>query len=150
MDTINFDACPKMLKVGHYFYNIKFVTTDEFNRHTKYGQVSDDTCLIYVRISNHSNALNTLLHEIMHAIHIYMDLNNSSSEEEYTLRTTNGLQAFWMDNPFFTAWYFNALQNLTPPEPEESDAKPEQIHWQEKHITEQPHNEESSKVHVEL
>ena len=41
----------------------------------------------------------TLLHEILHAVHWLMGLNDKSTEEEFTARTTTGLRCVMLQNP---------------------------------------------------
>ena len=41
----------------------------------------------------------TLLHEIIHAVHWLMGLGDNSTEEEFTSRTTTGLRSVMLQNP---------------------------------------------------
>ena len=41
----------------------------------------------------------TLLHEIIHAVHWLMGLADNSTEEEFTARTTTGLRSVMLQNP---------------------------------------------------
>lgn len=110
--TINFEECPSQIKVGHYLFDIVFCETDEFNHYQKHGQASEESCIIYVRLSNHINAFNTLMHEILHSIHFFMNLRDDSTEEEFTSLGTNGLLNFWYDNPVFTDWHNNQIRKI--------------------------------------
>ena len=55
-----------------------------------------------ILISNHQASdtiRDTLLHEIIHAIHWLMGLGDNSTEEEFTARTTTGLRSVMLQNP---------------------------------------------------
>lgn len=64
------------------------------------GRCDYSNQLIYISKSQASDSMrDTLLHEIIHAIHCLMGLGDNNTEEEFTARTTTGLRSVMLQNP---------------------------------------------------
>lgn len=63
------------------------------------GRCDYSNQLIYISKSQASDSMrDTLLHEIIHAIHWLMGLGDNNTEEEFTARTTTGLRSVMLQN----------------------------------------------------
>lgn len=51
------------------------------------------------------------LHELMHAVHFHMELNDGSTEESFTSRTATGLRTVLVNNPTLCRWIFQPSKN---------------------------------------
>jgi hypothetical protein len=104
------------LKVGYRFYDVTFIDSAipfvrESNLH---GYVDPASKAINIATSeNGLDNLNTLTHEILHALHIDKGLYDGDTEEKFTEMTTNALFAFWLDNPSFKIWFDEQFKILS-------------------------------------
>ena len=108
-----FKDLPKLVRVGPMFFNLKIVEPDVMNEEGPMGMTRKDLNEIVVRLTgNLSQDLNTILHEINHAIFAAQDLGDKSTEEEVVIRITNGELALLMDNPRLRDWLYNTVCSL--------------------------------------
>lgn len=121
LDLLNIEEMPKRVKVGHTAVDI-FIHGGETSSgknaglmsYAPYGVFHESKSSINVQdTGSDTELLNTIMHEITHAIHSFMGLNDQSTEEEFTGRGTNGLLCFYLDNPEFTEWFFLALNSVS-------------------------------------
>jgi hypothetical protein len=88
---------PKHVEIiGHKFTVILSaeISDDELGR-CDYNQQK-----IFISKQQASDTMrDTLLHEIIHAVHWLMGLADNSTEEEFTARTATGLRSVMLQNP---------------------------------------------------
>lgn len=90
--------------IGHR-YKIAVVTTLPSDT---LGHVDTSAQLILLADCLRKDGMkDTLLHEIVHAVHYHFGLDDDSKEEEFTSRTTTGLRAVMLDNPGLAEWVFS-------------------------------------------
>lgn len=112
-DTPFFDGLPERIRVGSVWYNITISDKNIMSEEGPLGMTRRDLCEIVIReTGNVSQDLNTVIHEIGHAIYNTQDLHHADEEEQIVNRWTNGWLAFLYDNPDFTSWYTNALEEV--------------------------------------
>lgn len=111
----HYRGIPKSVRVGCYEFRIEVHEADDAEADGAFGHMNPISQKIRLRPGmTPQNLANTLLHEIMHAIHWFHACNPDCSadiEEEYTLKGTNGLCAFWQDNPKTMTWIGSLLTN---------------------------------------
>lgn len=99
---------PKSVRVGFFNYNIETIDAELADSKGLYGYADNNKNEIRVSDGlNDQQLLNTVFHEILHAIHWQHGLSDSSTEEEFTNLSTNGLCAFFADNPGFVEWFLS-------------------------------------------
>ncbi|MDL2284445.1 hypothetical protein LJC19_04810 [Oxalobacter sp. OttesenSCG-928-P03] len=101
---------PKRVKIGHMFFETRAVGGDEAESGGYLGSANPAKGVILVRTDSlpTQQIANTFLHEVMHCIHYVYGISpgeDTCTEEYYTTFTTNGLCAFWMDNPKAADWF---------------------------------------------
>lgn len=97
---------PKTVRVGGLTYSIQVIAGFEQASDRYYGD--HNSVLQRIRLCadmSNERLANTFMHELMHAIHCAYDVGDNTDEESNTYRTTNGLCAFWRDNPEAAAWW---------------------------------------------
>lgn len=117
---------PRTVRVGAFTYDICEMTQEirekgfpedsDEERHnpnrikTLVGRCDSLACKIYIHLDSHQpdiNIVNTLLHEIMHAIvyHAgFREAEHAPSEEQAVSMMTNGLMQVMLDNPHVWHW----------------------------------------------
>lgn len=63
-----------------------------------------------VRESDPSLILNTVVHELTHAVNSHFGVTDASTEEDFCTNHTNGVVAMWLDNPKLVAWITRLLR----------------------------------------
>ena len=108
-----FNSFPTEIKVGYQRYRVHLMGEEERrNCGDKLG--SCDHVRGTIKISNHlasPEAVNTLLHEVMHAIWWVWSVGDETEEERGVNNITNGMCCVIADNPDFAAWM---ISNLSP------------------------------------
>lgn len=109
----HYKSMPKSVRVGFSTYKVTLMAEDDASIHGICGATNADRQIITIaeKMSPQQTA-NTLLHEVIHAIHTIYGLTHRDqppSEEEYTNLTTNGLCAFFQENPECLNWIQSAL-----------------------------------------
>lgn len=101
-----FDGLPPHVKVGPYLFRLVPTTAiDPALGPATWGRCHfEPTCIYLLKNQTAGNALNTLVHEITHAINWCAGLNNDSTEEQFTALHTTGLLQVRIDNPELDAW----------------------------------------------
>ena len=105
---VAYSSMPKSVRVGCYDFRLEPMTKRESGAEEAYGVCHFDDLLISYA-EGHSPQLlgNTILHELLHAVHFVMGLPTGSetgTEEMFTTAGTNGLQILWRDNPQLITW----------------------------------------------
>lgn len=101
---------PTTVKIGWRDFAIEEWEHIKANAARRYGEQSDVEGKIRVDISfGHQRAAETLLHEILHAIHNVFDLGKSPDDERIVTVTSNGIATVWRDNPPVMRWISEGL-----------------------------------------
>lgn len=91
---------PEKILVGHLVYTVRPMTADEADESGAEGICSQRRETIRVSTAQCDRLmLETLLHEVGHAINWLAAIDDSASEEDYVLRTTPIWMTVWRDNP---------------------------------------------------
>ncbi len=100
-----YNAMPSVVRVGNLKYNVTVKPRIHMDTLQCMGICHLDLGEIWVADYLKDDMLaETLLHEILHAIHAGYDLDDDSTEEEFTLSTARGLALLWRDNPKLVEW----------------------------------------------
>ena len=106
---------PSSVRVGFFVYSIETISAELADSKGLYGYADNNKNEIRVSDGlNDQQLLNTVFHEVLHAIHWQYGLYDGATEEQFTNLSTNGLCAFYADNPDFVDWFFN-LRNIEGP-----------------------------------
>lgn len=107
-----YDTIPTSVRIGCYTYAIVVMADVDQATDRIFGDMNHTLLRIRLCAGMPTAQLaNTFMHEVMHAIHRFHNVEDKTSEEDTTLSTTNGLCAFWMDNPVAAAWWADAVQD---------------------------------------
>lgn len=100
-----YKTMPKTVRVGANSYKIELIQRDDSDVAGIFGYAHHVDAKIGIRVGlNCQQLANTFLHEVRHAIHWSYGLTDESCEESFTDLGTNGLCAFFRDNPQAIAW----------------------------------------------
>lgn len=104
---------PTAVKVGYQRYRIDLMSEEE--RRNSGGKLgSCDHLRSVIKLSDHlagPEAVNTLLHEVMHAIWWVWSIGEETAEERGVTNITNGLCCVIADNPDFCKWLSRNLNS---------------------------------------
>lgn len=97
--------CPNHVRVGAKDYWIIVKKIDSTNKDAHCGEVNfrKQTIMIKTGYSQQETA-NTVLHEMLHAIHAEYGLGDQAGEEAFTHYSSNGLCAAMVANPKIFDW----------------------------------------------
>jgi hypothetical protein len=103
---------PKVIKVMGKDYHIRFIATTPI-AHENLGQCDHKKMMIAIEEDQVPvEELDTVIHEILHAIWYQMSIGEGPMEEEPIVRrTANGLLQVILDNPALLK-YASAIKNL--------------------------------------
>lgn len=103
---------PKIIKVMGKDYGLKFIDVSPIE-HANLGQCDHKKMLICIQEEQVPvEELDTVIHEILHAIWYQMSIGEGPMEEEPIVRrTANGLLQVILDNPSLLK-YASAIKNL--------------------------------------
>lgn len=110
-----YDGLPTSVRIGNMEWKIEVASQQDSQANGEFGHCN--TLSQRIRLAPNQTAqclANSLLHEILHAIHwVYGLWRNDPDEEHYTNQTANGLCAFFQDNPYAMQWIMkkNELSN---------------------------------------
>lgn len=103
-----YETMPKTVRIGFSTFKIEVMPRHHADIAGGICGTSNGTkqIITITEGQNPQQTANTFLHEVIHAIHWVYGLmsREDPAEEEYTNLTTNGLCAFWQDNPAAVAW----------------------------------------------
>jgi hypothetical protein len=98
---------PKKVKIGYSTFNIDSKDSTWKEKNQAVGMCSVDKSLIeYCKEQSDPEIVNTVIHEILHALIYVFDMEFDSSKKEECLVTkmANGLQTLLLDNPELLKW----------------------------------------------
>jgi hypothetical protein len=103
-----YSGLPPVLKVGPYHIKLEVIDAVAVDgKHTKdFGVYDYNTQCIQVRREQPSDAfaVDTVVHEVLHAIYSFMGLSRGNGEERIVGSFSTGLIGVLRDNPEFTKW----------------------------------------------
>ena len=112
-----YKGIPKTVRIGCYTYQVEVGTVHEHPASFGWHDTHHRVISIAPGLKGEQLA-NTFLHEVTHGIHwvyglLYVANNENPppDEEEFTTVGTNGLCAFWQDNPEAMKWWIKALNS---------------------------------------
>ena len=90
------DYFPNQIKLGHFVLTIKFLDSEViYNLGEQQGSFESRDQTIYldkeIIAGNPDQAINLILHELMHAIYNQYNLNKESTEEDIVNAMSNGI-----------------------------------------------------------
>lgn len=101
-----YDTMPRSIRVGNITYKVLVQPQLQMDAMQCMGICFLDKSEIWLSPELHDQMLaETLLHEVLHAVHANFDLNDDSDEESFTLLTARGIAQLWYDNPKLIAWF---------------------------------------------
>ena len=101
-----YDTMPLVVRVANLKYRITVKPRIEMDTLQCMGMCHLDSGEIWLADYLKDDMLaETLLHELFHAIHANFDLDDNSTEEEFTLATARGVAQLWYDNPKLMSWF---------------------------------------------
>jgi hypothetical protein len=110
---VAYATIPRLVRIGCYDFKLEAFTKREADAGERYGECDFDELMIRYSPDNPAQVLgNSILHEVLHAMHWAMGLptgDEKASEEEFTTRGANGWQMVWRDNPALIAWLNNCF-----------------------------------------
>jgi hypothetical protein len=105
---------PSSVKIGYRSYEIKHWDMLEANNCDAWGMCDNTNAIIWVCTDLQPRVVvDTLLHEIMHAIWYYMGLDEKHGEEPVVHRLGTGLTQVFCDNPTLVRWIDSAVSEKT-------------------------------------
>lgn len=118
--AVNFSTLPRRIRVGSIFFNLTVTNHNDSPENPMLGMTNGTETRIIIRLTgNDSQDLNTVHHEILHALYYSHDIQNSpdltgDEETRYEEAVVNGLTNSWLallyDNPAFFEWYVESVR----------------------------------------
>jgi hypothetical protein len=97
---------PTQLKFGCFTYKIEVMSANDAELDRVYGDTNHLSRKIRFRPAMEAQELaDTFIHEALHAMCRFHDLNDEDDEETYVTRLAHALCAFWRDNPKAADWW---------------------------------------------
>ena len=91
---------PNIVRVANATYSITTFTSEELETNDNHGHcIYHRTAIRVSTAQSDAMILDTLLHEIGHAVNHAAGLNDQSTEEDFVLRATPIWMCVWRDNP---------------------------------------------------
>jgi hypothetical protein len=105
---------PKKVKIGYSIFDIDSRDEAWKEKNRAVGMCKVDKSLIeYYNAQSEPEIVNTILHEILHAI-VYVfdiDFDNAKKEECLVTKMANGLHTLLLDNPELLKWLLESCKN---------------------------------------
>lgn len=102
---------PTKITIFNLHYDIQWVPTDDARCQASVGWCDPQSQTIAIHNGlKDSQAGDTFLHEVIHAIFYAMGLNSKSKEEDIATRLSSGLCTVWMNNPKVYEWWANLIK----------------------------------------
>ena len=100
------DYFPKQIKLGHFVLTIKLIDSELiYNLGEQQGSFESREQKIYldkdIVAGNPDQAINLVLHELMHAIYYQYNLNKESTEEDIVNAMSNGITELLLRTDLF-------------------------------------------------
>lgn len=114
------DKLPRTLRIAGNVFKVKIVgpRRKEIANNNGVCLVDSREILLHatmVKSGELSLIVNTVVHEITHGINCLFGISDNSTEENFTEYHTNGIIAFYVENPGYVAWMVQALGALSAP-----------------------------------
>lgn len=105
---------PKRLKIGPFTYRVEAVASGhELLGENNYGMTVFDKTIIFLDNKMGSDQLlNTLIHEVSHAVHQAYGIADGSDEETIATQSANGWMQVYLDNPKLLQWITRAVKEV--------------------------------------
>lgn len=102
---------PSSIRIGPYDYALERLSDSEADRHMRWGDCWPGRYVIRIAplIPTAAKAVNTLVHEALHAIFDAMNIEDGDKEERLVTAIGNGLSMLYRDNPWLMAWIAESL-----------------------------------------
>ncbi|MFN4975282.1 MAG: hypothetical protein ACK5GV_08565 [Bacteroidota bacterium] len=105
---------PNKVKIGYSLFNIESRDEAWKERNGAVGMCKVDKSLIeYCKEQSQPEIVNTIIHEILHAV-VYMfdiDFDTAKKEECLVTKMANGLHTLILDNPELLKWLVESCKN---------------------------------------
>lgn len=104
---------PKKVKIGYSTFNIDSKDEAWKEKNRAVGMCKVDKSLIeYFNQQSDSEIVNTIIHEILHAIVYVFDIEFDSAKKEECLVTkmANGIHTLMLDNPELLKWLLESCK----------------------------------------
>jgi len=108
-----YHGLPRRIHIGPYTFRVVFATA----RHEQLRD-SDGCCVfselrIYLRTNlNLQLAVNTVVHEVTHAINFAYGIEDGATEEFFTTNHSTGQVDVWVRNPRLMNWYVKQIRRI--------------------------------------
>lgn len=109
-----YKGLPRRIHVGPTTFRVVICRADD----SAYLEDADGCCVfdefrIYLRDTLPlQRAVNTVIHEVTHAINWVYGVTDDSTEEQFTTQHTNGLLEVWIRNPRLLNWKVKQLRRM--------------------------------------
>lgn len=117
LDSFKTVRLPKKITIKDNPVTIVSRSKSWAKRHKVFGQFtlsSDNQHLIeWDKTQPEQEVVNTILHEILHAIYQQNDIPRKPSEEEVVTKLTNGLEEALRGNQHLLDWFYKKLKTPT-------------------------------------
>jgi hypothetical protein len=110
-----YDGMPTTLRIGCYQFRVEVTDFEDSEAERTFGHMNPLSQKIRLRPGMTSqNLANTWLHEVMHALHWFMEAGQGKDmddmEEDYTSKGASGLCLFFQMNPDAVNWWMKINQ----------------------------------------
>lgn len=109
-----YKGLPRRVHVGGYTFRVAISTSDACEHLVD----ADGMCVfselrIYLRADlDLQLAVNTVQHEVTHAINFVYGVTDDSTEEQFTTQHANGQTEVWLRNPRLMNWQVKQIRRL--------------------------------------
>lgn len=105
------EAMPATVRVGGFDFKLEKWTHHQAAGASRYGEFSsiEQTIRLQLDMPSQFKAVDTLLHELSHAIYWVYGIHDEDKEERVVGVFGSGLMALHRDNPWLAGWISKAL-----------------------------------------
>jgi hypothetical protein len=109
-----FDRMPKLVRIGPFDFEIVTWTSLESNAARRYGECStqEQKLRICREMSSCEKLVDTVLHEVLHAIFWAYSIEDGFNEEQTVTRISTAFLSLFRDNPELLLWVNETLRKL--------------------------------------
>ena len=96
------ESLPKQIRITGKLVKIKTITRSEAIEHGVWGMfIPDENLITLCNEQSPADLLDTLLHEVLHAIYYYWNMQDTDDEERTVHTLASALQAIYVENQHF-------------------------------------------------
>jgi hypothetical protein len=107
----SYKGLPRRITVGAFTFRVHIEPETHPELVDAFGCCNTNKQLIYLREGQDAAlALNTVVHELSHAVNWVYGVEDDSTEEQFTGSHTNGMIDMWMRNPRLFLWIAKLLR----------------------------------------